>query len=570
MSPTLETLEDRTLPSFASAVDYAVGAQPGSVAVGDFRGIGRLDLAVSNITDSSVSILLGNGDGTFAPAVNYPAGVGARSLTVGDFRGIGILDLAVVSHGLGPGAQGNVSILLGNGDGTFQPAVDYPIGRGSDGIAVGDFNGDGTLDLAVCNYASSTISILDGVGDGTFRPAVNYPTGHGPTSVAVGDFNGDGKPDLAVTNRQDGTVSILLNDGHGAFPTHTEFSADSQPFFVVAGDFHQTGSLDLAVANRQSGDVSILQGNGDGTFQSAVNYPTDVGPWSLAVGDFNGNGRLDLAVTNEGRSSGGSVSILLNNGDGTFQSAVTYPSAPDTRPFSVTAGDFNGDGAPDLAVADAGSNNVSVLLNQPDATHFQVTTPDTVTAGAPFDVTVTALSGFNTVVTNYTGTVTFTSSDPGSTLPADYTFTAADNGVHTFPGGGTLFVAGSQTITGTDTANSSLTGSATLTVDPGMLDHLGLSGPDHVTADEPFAVTVTARDAYNNTITGYLGTVTFSSADSGHGLPADYTFTTDDQGVHVFSGVILHDVGAQTITVSDTLDPTIAGLLALRVDPPGH
>jgi hypothetical protein len=336
---------------------------------------------------------------------------------------------------------------------------------------------------------------------------------------------------------------------------------------VVAADFHQTHNLDLAVANRTGGNVSILQGNGDGTFQTAVNYATGNSPWALAVSDFNGDGAPDLAVANEGRSANGSVTVLMNNGDGTFQDAFDYVDNPTSRPFSVAADDFNSDGAPDLAVVNSNSNNVSILLNQPDVTHFQVSTPNTVTAGAPFDVTVTALSAFNSVVTNYTGTVTFTSSDPGATLPADYTFTAGDNGSHTFPAGGTLITAGSQTITVTDTANSNLTGSAALTVLPGMFDHLGLSGPNQVTADQPFTLTITMQDAFNNTVTTYVGTVTFSSGDSGHGLPADYTFTADDQGVHVFNGVTLHDPGNQTIMVNDTTDSTLAGMLAVMVQP---
>jgi hypothetical protein len=214
-------------------------------------------------------------------------------------------------------------------------------------------------------------------------------------------------------------------------------------------------------------------------------------------------------------------------------------------------------------------NSVAVLLNHPEATHFQVSASAAVTAGAPFDLTVTALSGFNTVVKDYAGTVAFASSDVYAGLPAPYTFAAADQGVHTFAGGAVLYVAGAQSVTATDLANPSLTGSAALTVLPGAAYQLGLYGPDHVTADLPFDLLVVVYDAYYNVVTGYTGTVTFAGMNSGGGLPAAYTFTAADQGVHDFSGVFLHDPGAQTITAADTLDPTIAGALAVTVDGPG-
>jgi hypothetical protein len=173
--------------------------------VGDFNRDGKLDLAVAKGGSNGVSILLGNGDGTFQSAVNYNAGINTSSVAVGDFNKDGKLDLVAANR-----SSNAVSILLGDGDGTFQPAVNYSVNN-PQSVAVGDFNGDGKFDLAVANSAGNAVSVLLGDGDGTFQPAVNYSAGSNPLWVAVGDFNGDGKLDLAVANSASNNVSVLLN-----------------------------------------------------------------------------------------------------------------------------------------------------------------------------------------------------------------------------------------------------------------------------------------------------------------------------------------------------------------------
>ena len=180
-------------------------AVPTSLTVGDFNGDGKLDLAVADSIPNTVSILLGNGDGTFQPRVPYSVDVLAVSVTAGDFNSDGKLDLAVATQN-----SNSISILLGNGDGTFGPTVSYAAGSAPASVAAADLNGDGKLDLALTNRADNTVSILLGNGDGTFSPRSDYATGSNPWSLAAGDFNRDGRMDLAVANFDSNTVSVLL------------------------------------------------------------------------------------------------------------------------------------------------------------------------------------------------------------------------------------------------------------------------------------------------------------------------------------------------------------------------
>jgi hypothetical protein len=355
---------------FLPAVNYPVGTNPFAVAVGDFNRDGIPDLAVANAfqvsPEGTISILLGNGDGTFQTALNFNSGGAEPSkLAVGDFNADGKLDLAVANYG-GGGAN-NVSVLLGNGDGTFKPAVSYMTGPMPSSVAAADFNGDGKLDLAVTNNGGlngSTVSVLLGKGDGTFNAAVNYPTHTTPVSVIAADFNRDGKPDLAVADYNAGDLAIFLGKGDGTFQAAVYYpampSALTGPESVATADFNGDGKLDLAVA---TAPVSVLLGNGDGTFQAAASYTAGVFPHDIAIGDFDSDGKLDLAVAEPALPTreGNIVDILSGNGDGSFQAPVSYTVG--LGPVAVAAADLNHDGLLDLAVANIDSTNVSVLLN---------------------------------------------------------------------------------------------------------------------------------------------------------------------------------------------------------------
>jgi len=393
---------------FQPHVDYATGTGPFSVAVGDFNGDGKLDLAVTNSASNTVSVLLGKGDGTFQPHVDYATGNRPTSVVVADFRGIGKLDLAITNS-----ADNTVSILLGNGDGTFQPHVDYATGDiNPQWLVAADFNRDGKLDIATANYGpnytNGTVSIFLGNGDGTFQPAKDYAAGVNPFGVMTGDFNHDGIPDLAVVdNNGSWGVSILLGNGDGSFQPPVNYATGQNPRVGVVADFNGDGNLDLAIGNCIDNDVSILLGDGEGHFSTPVNYSTGAYVQGVAGGDFNGDGKLDLAIANSGS---GTVSVLLGNGDGTFQAQVQY--ATGSGPLWAAVGDFNGDGAPDLVTANNSGNSVSVLLN--DIKNTTTTLVSSKNPAAPEQrVTYTA-----TVASQYgrgnTGTVAFR--DGGETI----------------------------------------------------------------------------------------------------------------------------------------------------------
>jgi len=411
---------------------------PQALAVGDFNGDGNLDLATANYGagsehHGSVSLLIGTGYGTFLAARNQPTAGRPSSLAAGDLDGDGIQDLLVTSwdpdnpprpgtyvsawmgsrsgiftprsmlniESAGAVALGHfngrgkldvvtanvssVSVVPGNGDGTFRATPSYALGRRSESVAVGDFDGDGRPDV-VATDVQLRIAVLMGNGYGTLRPASSFADlGTGASVVITGDFNGDGRPDLAVADSGPDQVVVLLGNGNGTFQPALVSLAGVNPQSLVADDFNSDGRLDLAVGNFGSNTVSVLLGNGDGTFLAAMNFGVGNQPISVAVGDLNGDGRLDLAVANNGSNS---VSVLLGHGDGTFLAAmgsgVGYP------PSSVAVGEFNGDGTPDLAVASGFHGDVSVLVGNGDGTFlparaFAVETYATSVAVGDFD-----------------------------------------------------------------------------------------------------------------------------------------------------------------------------------------
>jgi hypothetical protein len=423
--------------TFQSAGDFSSGGEAAkSVAVADLNSDGKQDLLVANAcsstndcTNGSVSVLLGNGDGTFQSALSYSsAGQSAVSVGAADINGDGKLD-AVVANMCGSGgdcSSGVVSTLLGNGDGTFQPALSYNSGGTSAvSVAVADINGDQKADVLVANYYDrkgnwmdgSVASVLLSNGDGTLQPAISYASGSfGASSVIVTDINGDGKPDVLLANEcidpntcMTGAVSALLGNGDGTLRGGVNYNSGAWFSYSVAiADVNGDGKLDVLLANAcndnntcSRGAASVLLGNGDGTFQTGVSYDTGAqDAFFVVAADVNGDGKLDLLVGNEcavSDCSNGSASVLLGNGDGTFQTPVIYNSGG-LYTFSLAVADVNGDGKPDLLVgnlcADGTCSNgsVGVLLGNGDGT-FQ--TPVTFSSGGlyTFSLAVADVNG---------------------------------------------------------------------------------------------------------------------------------------------------------------------------------
>ncbi|HWY20324.1 MAG TPA: FG-GAP-like repeat-containing protein [Candidatus Acidoferrum sp.] len=288
----------------------------------------------------------------------FPTSGNPEYVALGDFNNDGILDLAIGNFT----ATNSVAVLMGKGDGSFRPASFYPAGDMTSGIAVGDFNGDGKLDLATADYYSNTLSILLGNGDGTFRSPISYSTGQSPVAIVTGDFNGDGKLDLAVAA---GGVSIFLGNGDGTFRSGPALNIGA--FGICIGDFNGDGILDIATANFPSfpGAAVVALGNGDGTFQPAKTYLGGNQPVTVSAIDVNHDGILDLVMGDDDGTS-----VLIGRGDGSFGPPTTYLMFGSLA-NAATVADFNGDGIPDIAVGNASQNTISILLGNGDGT-FQI------------------------------------------------------------------------------------------------------------------------------------------------------------------------------------------------------
>jgi hypothetical protein len=355
--PVVEELEARNMLSFYAPVNYTTGTAPFAVTTADLRGIGVLDVVEVNNGSNTVSVLLGNGDGTFGPRTNYNVGNHPEAVSIGDLNFDGIPDLIVANYD-----SNNVTVLFGKGDGTFTVRGTLATGVSPESVAAADFFAYGGLfDFVVANNDSNTVSVLLNNFDGQSFTRTDYFLGGDayPVSVAVADLNFDGYPDIVVANNGNNTVSILYNNGDGTFQDPVNIPVGASPEWVAVGDLRAYGyQSDIVTANFDSNNVSVVLNNFDGTFAPAQSYAAGRFPDSLAIGDMNFDGYPDLVTTN---FLDNTVSVLLNNGDGTFGPPIT--ASVGKVPSAVAVGDFNGDGANDLAVANTNSNNLSVLIN---------------------------------------------------------------------------------------------------------------------------------------------------------------------------------------------------------------
>ena len=354
---------------FFNQASFPTGLFPHGMAIADMNGDGRADVVVANTDGPSVSVLLGQTDGTLGSKTDFPLQDSPLVLVAGDFNGDAKIDVAVT-------AGNGVEVLLGNGDGTLGAPVTYPSTNAPVLLAVADFNHDGKLDLVTggsCGNTCGFVSVLLGDGDGTFQAGTSISAGGVPSAFTVSDLNGDGIPDLALANMvtdsvvggTPGVVSILLGNGDGSFKTPVNYDSGTNIAGIAAGDVTGDKVPDLIVTHFSNDDMTMMKGNGDGTFQPEQQSSTDTSLASAEVQllDLNRDGKLDLVMSSVDNS--GAV-VLIGNGDGTFQSTESYETGP--QPYFFATADVNGDGNTDLAVVDSQENYVTVLLGNGDGT----------------------------------------------------------------------------------------------------------------------------------------------------------------------------------------------------------
>ncbi|MDT4898947.1 MAG: hypothetical protein QOH25_4024 [Acidobacteriota bacterium] len=364
--PQHTTQSQNSLFTLAPGFPLSIGSRPNDIAVGDWNKDGKLDIVTCNVGDT-VTVLLGNNRGGFTPAAGSPINVVAHIVVIGDVNNDGNLDLALTDHD-----SFGVVVLLGTGDGRFaaapgSPFIAYQGGKPHNhGLALNDLNSDGNLDITTSNQNDNSVSVLLGNGRGSFAPAKSSPfaVGRAPYPHVVGDVNGDGNLDIITPNVGSNNVTVLLGNGKGSFTAaaNSPFAVETRPYYVAVGDVNGDGKPDLMTTHDDINLMSTLLGDGRGGFTAAPDSPLDLGrrAYKLVAADVNRDAVVDLII---GTEASNSVTVLLGNKGGGYTPAAGSPYKAGGNP-RVAIGDVNGDGKPDIIAANNGSGDITVLLSR--------------------------------------------------------------------------------------------------------------------------------------------------------------------------------------------------------------
>ncbi|CAF3673135.1 unnamed protein product [Adineta steineri] len=370
---------------------------PYSIAAGDFNGDNRLDIAVVNYDYNYVDIVLTYRNYTFLNQNTYSTGIPSspRSVAVADFNNDKQLDIVVANYG-----TNNIGIFLSYGTGTFSSQITYSTGDNSlpHAVTIGDFNNDKQVDIVVANYGTNNIGIFLAYGNGTFSSQTTYSTGDGsiPIDVAVGDFNNDGQLDIAVANSYSFNIGIFLGYSNGTFSSQQTYSTGNQsyPQSIAIGDFNNDSRLDIAVVNCVGFNMGVFLGYGNGTFADQVSYLVTIGfcPNDIAIGDVNNDDHLDIIITVVNSNT---ILIFFGYGNGTFVKGNTYSTGSGARPFSIVVGDVNNDSQLDIVVANDNGNNIVVFIGEGDGTFPAQRTYSTGDHSSPVSVVLSDINNDN-------------------------------------------------------------------------------------------------------------------------------------------------------------------------------
>lgn len=339
--------------AFQPVTVLSVGSRPDDVEIQDYNRDGLLDIAVTNQDSNSISILIGNGDGSFKNQASYASSNNAFQFSSQDINHDGLLDIVTASN-----STASIGVMLGNGDGSFKSSLSFASLAFSWTLDIGDISGDGHVDVVNANVEpTGVVSVHIGNGDGTFRAYTSYAVGNNPGAVALRDINGDSLLDMLVTGAGSDSLGVLVNKGDGTFFASRTYGTGDAPSGLVVFDADRDGFADVAIANLADDSISLLLGNGDGSFRAHRTFSAGDKIDGLSLQDINGDGFEDIVGGNNDSTT---LTVVLGNGDGSFK-AMSTPYVGD-NPWVPSTGDLNRDGAPDVVAALFMENSIGILL----------------------------------------------------------------------------------------------------------------------------------------------------------------------------------------------------------------